>query len=332
MLVRLLYASRAAAPLTPAVLDSILEQSRANNPAAGITGVLCFSDDLFIQVLEGGRDEVCGLYNTIVRDNRHAHVCILSYEEIRERRFGGWTMGQVNIAKVNPTLLLKYSERAELNPFSVFRSGVDGAARRADRDRVGREPRRLTRRRQAAARKPLDAMMLSVRSAAAIVLAGLIASAAAAEPIAASRGRWAGPIGEQAPGKQGGPGRIELRVDGTADRFTVDFAGPGGPLVAGEFSAGQAARTCSGRRRRRGLMSYLGRGSTVNPLEGKPLAWARREGETLIVYRLDLRGGAHRLDRLELKPSGERIGVVFERREHDRALERFTASLERSAR
>jgi hypothetical protein len=118
MLVRLLYASRAAAPLTPAVLDSILEQSRANNPAAGITGVLCFSDDLFIQVLEGGRDEVCGLYNTIVRDNRHAHVCILSYEEIRERRFGGWTMGQVNIAKVNPTLLLKYSERAELNPFA----------------------------------------------------------------------------------------------------------------------------------------------------------------------------------------------------------------------
>ena len=118
MLVRLLYASRAAAPLTPAVLDSILEASRANNPRAGITGVLCFSDDLFIQALEGGRDEVCSLYNTIVRDNRHAHVCILSYEEIRERRFGGWTMGQVNIAKVNPTLLLKYSERAELNPFS----------------------------------------------------------------------------------------------------------------------------------------------------------------------------------------------------------------------
>jgi hypothetical protein len=118
MLVRLLYASRAASPLTPAVLDSILEASRANNPAAGITGVLCFSDDLFIQVLEGGRDAVCDLYNPIVRDSRHAHVCILSYEEIRERRFGGWTMGQVNIAKVNPTLLLKYSERAELNPFS----------------------------------------------------------------------------------------------------------------------------------------------------------------------------------------------------------------------
>jgi hypothetical protein len=26
-------------------------------------------------------------------------------------------MGQVNLAKVNPALLLKYGERAELNPF-----------------------------------------------------------------------------------------------------------------------------------------------------------------------------------------------------------------------
>jgi hypothetical protein len=117
MLVRLLYASRATTPLVPSVQESILEQSRAHNPKAGITGVLCFSDDVFIQVLEGGRDEVCELYNTIVRDRRHLNVRILSFEEIRERRFGSWTMGQVNVAKVNPTLLLKYSERAELNPF-----------------------------------------------------------------------------------------------------------------------------------------------------------------------------------------------------------------------
>lgn len=117
MLVRLLYASRATTPTDTSVYDSILEQSRARNPKLGITGILCFSENLFIQVLEGGRDEVCELYNTIVRDGRHQHVRILSFEEIRERRFGSWTMGQVNLAKVNPTLLLKYGERAELNPF-----------------------------------------------------------------------------------------------------------------------------------------------------------------------------------------------------------------------
>jgi Sensors of blue-light using FAD len=118
MLVRLLYASRAAAALTTATVDAIMEKSRENNPREGITGLLCFSDDLFIQVLEGGRDEVCELFNLIVRDERHNNVRILLYEEIPERRFGGWTMGQVNIAKVNPSLLLKYSKKAALNPFS----------------------------------------------------------------------------------------------------------------------------------------------------------------------------------------------------------------------
>ena len=118
MLVRLLYASRPAAPLTTAVVDSILAQSRAHNPRLGITGVLCYSQDLFLQVLEGGRDEVCELYNTIVRDDRHDHVRILSYEEIAERRFGNWTMGHVDVSTVNPSLLLKYAELPVLNPFN----------------------------------------------------------------------------------------------------------------------------------------------------------------------------------------------------------------------
>jgi hypothetical protein len=44
-----------------------------------------------------------------------------TYEEITERRFGNWTMGHVNIAKVNASLLLKYSERAAValgDPFA----------------------------------------------------------------------------------------------------------------------------------------------------------------------------------------------------------------------
>ena len=118
MLVRLLYASRPVAPLTTAVVDSILAQSRAHNPRLGITGVLCYSQDLVLQVLEGSRDAVCELYNTIVRDERHDHVRILSYEEIAERRFGNWTMGHVDVTTVNPSLLLKYAELPVLNPFS----------------------------------------------------------------------------------------------------------------------------------------------------------------------------------------------------------------------
>jgi len=119
MLVRLLYASRAAKPQTVRNVAAILADCQKNNPQRGITGVLCYSDEIFLQVLEGGRDAVDETFNAIVRDTRHESVRLLSFEEISERRFGSWSMGQVNIDKINSTLLLKYAEKAELNPFTV---------------------------------------------------------------------------------------------------------------------------------------------------------------------------------------------------------------------
>ena len=119
MLVRCLYASHAAGPLNDRTLDTILIQSRKNNPRHGITGMLCFANDIFVQVIEGGRAEVSKLLTAIIQDERNRNVQILSFEEIAERSFANWTMGQVNLANVNPALLLKYCERAELNPFSV---------------------------------------------------------------------------------------------------------------------------------------------------------------------------------------------------------------------
>lgn len=119
MLVRLLYASRSSQALTPEVIDDILSSSRKSNPALGITGLLCHSGDIFMQVLEGGRDAVSQLYNKISHDPRHSQVVLLHFEEITERRFAGWTMGQVNLGRVNPSILLKYSERPVLNPYAV---------------------------------------------------------------------------------------------------------------------------------------------------------------------------------------------------------------------
>ncbi len=119
MLVRLLYASRSADVMTSDVIDAILATSRKTNPALGITGLLCHSGDIFMQVLEGGRDTVNALYRRICADARHKNVILLKYEEITERHFAGWTMGQVNLERVNPSILLKYSERAVLDPYAV---------------------------------------------------------------------------------------------------------------------------------------------------------------------------------------------------------------------
>jgi hypothetical protein len=119
MLVRLLYASRAAAAVTHEIIESILHSSREHNPALGVTGVLCHGGDVYMQVLEGGRAAVNGLYNKIVRDPRHKEVMLLYYVEVSERHFAGWTMGQVNLSKINPSMLLKYSDKPVLDPFET---------------------------------------------------------------------------------------------------------------------------------------------------------------------------------------------------------------------
>ena len=119
MLVRLMYASRAADSVDQEALLAILRKSKAENTANGITGVLCFSGGIFLQLLEGGRQQVNTLYNRIAADARHRDVVLLSYEEICERRFAGWSMGQVNLSRLNPSLLLKYSETAVLDPYAV---------------------------------------------------------------------------------------------------------------------------------------------------------------------------------------------------------------------
>ena len=119
MLVRLMYASRAADSVNQNELVAILKKSKVNNADIGVTGVLCFSAGIFLQVLEGGRLPVSALYNRIANDPRHHDVVLLSYEEVDERRFAGWSMGRANLSRLNPALVMKYSESALLNPYAV---------------------------------------------------------------------------------------------------------------------------------------------------------------------------------------------------------------------
>ena len=126
MLTRLFYASRAVEGIDGALLKSILEHSRTHNLEHGITGILCShaGGSFFLQALEGARSEVNSLYRNIVRDRRHCEVTLLDYAEIHERRFSGWRMGSVDLNKVNPGSILRYSEKAVLDPFSMTGKAV----------------------------------------------------------------------------------------------------------------------------------------------------------------------------------------------------------------
>ena len=118
MLVRLLYASRAV-DTSPAAIQAILESARRHNHQDGVTGILVYGGGVFMQAIEGGRQVISNLYGTIQRDARHRDVVLLRYEEIVERRFGSWTMGHVNLSRINQATVLKYSETAELDPYAV---------------------------------------------------------------------------------------------------------------------------------------------------------------------------------------------------------------------
>jgi hypothetical protein len=121
MLVRLMYASRAVDTIGSSLIDAIIAEAHAHNGDHGITGVLCAypQGDVFMQALEGARDEVNRLYQNIVRDPRHREVTLLEYAEIAERAFASWRMGRVDLNRVNLSTILRYSERSQLDPFSL---------------------------------------------------------------------------------------------------------------------------------------------------------------------------------------------------------------------
>jgi hypothetical protein len=51
-------------------------------------------------------------------------VTLLAYEEVAERRFAGWTMGQVNLQRLNPGLVLKYGASAKLDPYAMSGAAI----------------------------------------------------------------------------------------------------------------------------------------------------------------------------------------------------------------
>lgn len=119
MLVRCLYASRVAEGAGEKLLAGILDQSRRNNLRGGITGLLIHANGVFVQALEGGREEVSRLLARLMRDNRHVDVTLLDFAEVTERGFANWTMGQVDLNSLNPALVLKYAPHARLDPFGM---------------------------------------------------------------------------------------------------------------------------------------------------------------------------------------------------------------------
>ena len=94
-LFRAIYVSAASHDLTDGALAAILDVSRRNNAAQGVTGALAYHDRAFVQVLEGPEAAVEALLATIARDPRHTSVTVCDRARVDGRAFGAWSMGWV---------------------------------------------------------------------------------------------------------------------------------------------------------------------------------------------------------------------------------------------
>nr|WP_315251554.1 EAL domain-containing protein [uncultured Duganella sp.] len=88
----LLYVSEAVSPLTRPQLDQLLNRTRSNNGAAGITGCLLYEDERFMQILEGERSQVLETFERIRASQLHTGVRVVIQGPARRRVFTHWSM------------------------------------------------------------------------------------------------------------------------------------------------------------------------------------------------------------------------------------------------
>ncbi len=116
---RLTYISQATQKIDSTNLGEILEHARRQNLLRGITGMLCFNNELFLQTLEGSRPVLNALYGRLVADRRHTNVQLVELVEIGRRSWSEWSMGYAVAAAQNREVFLRYSPAEVFDPYSM---------------------------------------------------------------------------------------------------------------------------------------------------------------------------------------------------------------------
>ena len=103
-LIKMVYVSVATKPFTPSELRNLLLKARTFNSSVNISGLLLYHERSFFQILEGQEEQVTPLFERISKDKRHNKVLLLSSEQVKERNFGAWSMGFVDVDPVTTKL------------------------------------------------------------------------------------------------------------------------------------------------------------------------------------------------------------------------------------
>ena len=92
MLERLVYRSKATHKLGSLHLFNLLVQCRKRSLSLGITGHLLYTEEIFVQCIEGPSGSIDALWKSLQRDERHHNLELLGRGPITDRQFADWAM------------------------------------------------------------------------------------------------------------------------------------------------------------------------------------------------------------------------------------------------
>jgi hypothetical protein len=101
MLTTLVYKSRVQTEMSSSELYQLVKAAGQKNTAKGISGVLLFDGEYFLQYLEGPNKEIKSIYKTISGDTRHRSVVKLMEDHSPIRRFAVWSMYAIDVTTLH---------------------------------------------------------------------------------------------------------------------------------------------------------------------------------------------------------------------------------------
>ncbi|MBH1625627.1 BLUF domain-containing protein [Stenotrophomonas maltophilia] len=88
----IVYVSEAVDGFTPERLHTLMEDAARFNRGAGVTGVLLFDGQRFLQYMEGPADGLDVAYSRVTGASSHTHLIELARGRVGQRRLPFWPM------------------------------------------------------------------------------------------------------------------------------------------------------------------------------------------------------------------------------------------------
>lgn len=139
---RLIYYSTPTT-VRPDDIAQIVTTSRANNQKVAVTGMLMFTSDVFLQIMEGRRDHVSDTFMRISNDPRHKNVRLVSLAEVDSRLLTDWGIEYIAHTRDSLAEFKRYYAGNAFDPALMRPAAIEAlatdmiAAKAASRGAVG---------------------------------------------------------------------------------------------------------------------------------------------------------------------------------------------------